>query len=160
MRVPRRTAVSGVGASASLRWFVVKIEADAGGMGGASTGTGCERLGPGRELSSVRAGERELAVGVAGDRPSAFMDEVVVMPAQPAEVAGVCAAAAAPVFDVMDLADLAVAAGESADAAVALSDATAQPAGTGAAGASDADGGAVGGVDVELELAIAQKAQH
>ena len=148
---------SGWVGAGGLEVVAVGAEVGAAGVLGAAAHVGVERSGFGSEPPAVGAGEGELGVGVALDGPAAFVDEVVVFPAEPAEVPGVGGAVVGPVLDVVEVTDAASAAREAAGA-VAVGGAAAEPPRWGAAGSADADAGAVGAVDVELDLAVAQQA--
>ena len=131
-------------------------EVGVAGVLGASADVGVEGPGSRAEPAAVGAGEGELPVGVALDGPAAFVDEVVVFPAEAGEVAGVGGPASGPVLDVVEVADPALAAGEPAGS-VSVGEASAQPARRGAPGAADADAGAVGSVDAVVDLAVAEQ---
>src|SRR5688500_18707770 len=66
-----------------LEVVAIGAEVGAGGVLGAAADRGVEGSGSGSELPTLRAGEGELGVGAALDGPSAFVDEVVVFPAEP-----------------------------------------------------------------------------
>ena len=103
-------------------------------------------------MAAVGAGEDQLLIGVALERPAAFVNEVVMRPAQPDEVPAVRGTVVAlPELDVVDLADLAATAWEAAVVLVAALDATAEPAGRVVLCSADAHAGAVGAFHVELD---------
>ncbi len=115
----------------------------------------------GAEPGVVRAGEAEPvgSVGVAGEGPAAFVDEVVVRPALAGEVVAVGGAlVAGPVLVVVHVADGAVTAREPAGAVASL-DVAAHPVGDAATAAADADGGAVGALDEVLDIGVTEEAQ-
>src|SRR5688500_10593149 len=89
---------------------VLSAPSSPGGSSGSATHVGVDRWHPGVELAAVGREERDEAVSVAGDVPAAFVDEVMVPPAQPDQVVGLGRSAVDPVDHVVEVADLAVAA--------------------------------------------------
>ena len=107
--------------------------------------------------ASGGGGEGELAVGVAGEAPAAFMQVAMMGATQDRQIGQIGAAAVGPVDEMMAVQPVGVLAAREAAAAVTPAELGLEPGGDGPGAASDPDGAAFGVVEGEAQAAVAEQ---